>query len=104
MVIKVIFKNSDDEERTIFVHDEAINMVVEVWNDDMSSIDADFNNSATEELICSTDLRQFWFNLEFVNGVALRLIPAETIPVGKYKTPTHFQGSTIAPAILVVVL
>jgi|TARA_R100001086_G_scaffold246131_1_gene177954 hypothetical protein len=104
MVIKVIFKNSDDEERTIFVHDEAINMVVEVWNDDMSSIDTDFNHSATEELISSTDSRQFWFNLEFVSGVALRLISAETMPVGKYKTPTHFQGSPIAPAILVVVL
>ena len=104
MVVKVLFKNSDGEERTLFVYGQEITIVVQIWNDEMSSIDTDFNHTATEELICSTDPREFWFNLEFVNGVATRLIPGETVPIGKYETPTHFQGSPIEPAMLVVVL
>ena len=83
MVVKVLFQNDDGEDRTVFVYSEEINIVVQIWNDEMSAIDTDFDHAATEELICSTDSREFWFNLEFVNGVATRLIPAETIPVGK---------------------
>ena len=104
MGIKVLFQNGGGEDRTVFASSDEIHVVVQAWNDDMLAIDTDFDSTATAELICSTDKRQFWFNLEFVDGVATRLIAGDTIPVGNYHTPTHFQGSTIEPAMLIVAL
>ena len=104
MIVKVLFQNGIGEDRTVFASSDEISIVVQAWNDDISAIDTDYDQAVTAELICSTDSREFWFTLEFVNGVATRLIPGDTIPVGNYHTPAQFQGSTIEPAMLIVAL